>query len=89
MISTNFFPLLHVFYRIISIDLYGEEYLWEEPEIPPKKRRTRNIVAVAVWLDWEDKKVRLYSNSRAVVDLAKLQNSENIDAVYVASETHR
>lgn len=76
-------------HRIISIDLYGDEFLWEEPEIPPKKRRTRNIVAVAVWLDVDEKKVRLYSNSRAVVNLAKLQNSENIDAVYVESETRR
>lgn len=73
--------------RLICVDLNGKEELYVEPHKPLKKSRTRNIVAVAVRLDKNGKKVRLYSNSYAVVELAEFQDTENINAIYVASDT--
>lgn len=72
--------------RMSSIELNGKEILLEEPKFPLRKARSRGVVAVAVNLLSLGKKVRLYTNSLEVEQLALHQGSQWIDPIYQSSE---
>lgn len=63
-----------------AINLTGKEVLYKEPAIPVKSR-SYGIVAVAVELESQRKKVRLFTNSREIQRLANEQGCD-IDVVY-------
>ena len=72
--------------RMISIELNGKEILLKEPSKPLKKPRSRGVVAVAVKLYSLGNKVRLYTNSFEVEQLALEQETLRIDPIYQKSE---
>lgn len=72
--------------RMSSIELNGKEILLKEPSKPLKKPRSRGVVAVAVKLYSLGNKVRLYTNSFEVEQLALEQETLRIDPIYQKSE---
>ena len=72
--------------RMSSIELNGKEILLEEPKFPLRKARSRGVVAAAVKLLSLGNKVRLYTNSLEVEQLALHQGSPHIDPIYQSSE---
>ena len=72
--------------RMSSIELNGKELLLKEPKSPLRKARSRGVVAVAVKLYSLGKKVRLYTNSFEVEQLALEQETLRIDPIYQKSE---
>lgn len=72
--------------RMSSIELNGNEILLKEPDFSLKKARSRGVCATAVKLYSLGKKVRLYTNSLEVEQLALHQGSQRIDPIYQSSE---
>lgn len=72
--------------RMSSIELNGKEILLKEPSKPLEKPRSRGVVAVAVKLYSLGNKVRLYTNSFEVEQLALEQETLRIDPIYQSSE---
>lgn len=72
--------------RMSSIELNGKEILLKELSKPLKKPRSRGVVAVAVKLYSLGNKVRLYTNSFEVEQLALEQETLRIDPIYQKSE---
>ena len=72
--------------RLSTVSLFGKENLAVEPYVEPRKPRIRNIVASSLYLVSRGKKVKLYTNSFHVSELAKQQNSPYLEVVFQGGE---